>query len=408
LERGRAAERLATVEAELAALARAHGARVGALRDVLEDRVAETRALREAGASEHLVVVGGWLPAALVAELREALATEIGPAVLVEEREAPARDADVPVAFGNRRSLRAFEPLASFVSVPRYGSLDPTPLLALTFPAFVGLMVGDAGYGLILLGLLLWARRRWRAAPVMAILWPIGVLSAAATIGFGILFGEWFGDAGQRLLGLGPLWLDRSEAIIPLLVLAISIGVAQVGLGLVLGMVNAVLLRHRGELARRGALLVSLVAVLVIIGWLARLMPEAMGQIALGALLVALVVLVASAGLAGPIEVIGVLGNVLSYARLMAIGLASVMLALVANRLGGLPENVVLGVGVAALIHALNLVLGFFDSSVQGMRLHYVEFFSKFVEPGGKRYAPFVSALARDGTSSPARASGGP
>lgn len=407
-EQSRVKVRLATVEAELAALSAAHGARVAALRDVLEDRVAEARALHDSGTSDHLVILGGWLPAGRVAELRDALAAEVGPEVLVEERPLQSRDPRTPVAFENRSFLRAFEPLASFISMPRYGSLDPTPLLALTFPAFVGLMVADVGYGLLLLGLLLWARRRWRGQPLMGILWPIGMLSAASTIGFGILFGEWFGDAGQRMLGLGPIWFDRREAIVPLLVLAISIGVAQVGLGLVLGMINAALLRHRSELARRAALLVSLVAVIVLIGWLARLMPAVAGQVALAALLVALIVLVATAGLAGPIEVIGVLGNVLSYARLMAIGLASVMLALVANRLGGLLENVVLGVVVAAVIHALNLVLGFFDSSVQGMRLHYVEFFSKFVEPGGVRYEPFVSALARDGTRLPVRPSGGP
>jgi V/A-type H+-transporting ATPase subunit I len=173
-------------------------------------------------------------------------------------------------------------------------------------------------------------------------------------------------------------------------------------------MINASLLEHRSELARRAALLVSLGAMLVVIGWLARLMPAVVGQVALAALLVALVVLVATAGLTGPIEVIGVLGNVLSYARLMALGLASVMLALVANRLGGLPENMLLGIAVAAAIHALNLVLGFFDSSVQGMRLHYVEFFSKFVEPGGVPYEPFVSALARRAELSPPRSSGGP
>jgi len=399
---------LRKVEAELAALSAAHGARAAALRGVLEDRVAEARALHDSGTSDHLVILGGWLPAGRVAELRAALAAEVGPEVLVEERPHQARDPRTPVAFENRPLLRAFEPLASFVSVPRYGSLDPTPLLALTFPAFVGLMVADVGYGLLLLGLLAWARRRWRGEPVMGIIWPIGMLSAAATIGFGVLFGEWFGDAGQRFLGLGPLWLDRREAIVPLLVLAISIGVAQVGLGLVLGMINAVLLRHRSELARRTALLVSLAAALVIVGWLARLMPAVAGQVALAALLVALVVLVATAGLAGPIEVVGVLGNVLSYARLMAIGLASVMLALVANRLGGLSENLVLGVVVAAVIHALNLVLGFFDSSVQGMRLHYVEFFSKFVEPGGVRYEPFVSTLDRERSRFPARPSGGP
>jgi V/A-type H+-transporting ATPase subunit I len=117
----------------------------------------------------------------------------------------------------------------------------------------------------------------------------------------------------------------------------------------------------------------------------------------LAGLVIALGVLLATLGLAGPVEVIGVLGNVLSYARLMAIGLASVMLAVVAARLGGLVENVVVGALVATLVHGLNLALGVFDSTVQGLRLHYVEFFSKFVEPGGVPYAPFASALPESG-----------
>jgi V/A-type H+-transporting ATPase subunit I len=69
------------------------------------------------------------------------------------------------------------------------------------------------------------------------------------------------------------------------------------------------------------------------------------------------------------------------------------MLALVADRLGALMPSVVFGVLVAAILHALNLALGVFDASVQGLRLHLVEFFTKFVEPGGTPYAPFTSVL---------------
>jgi V/A-type H+-transporting ATPase subunit I len=89
----------------------------------------------------------------------------------------------------------------------------------------------------------------------------------------------------------------------------------------------------------------------------------------------------------------GVVGNVLSYARLMAIGLASVMLAMIANRMGGLVESVLVGVVIASAFHVLAFVLGFFDASVQGLRLQYVEFFSKFAAPTGVRYQPFTSVL---------------
>jgi V/A-type H+-transporting ATPase subunit I len=221
------------------------------------------------------------------------------------------------------------------------------------------------------------------------------LLAGISTVVFGVLFGEWFGAAGHDLLGIEPVLFDRAEAITTFLLVALAIGVGQVGVGLLLGIVNAALQGHRNELVGRVGLLATLAATLALFGWLAGFVPPTGGHLALALLAVALAVLLASLGIAGPIEAIGVLGNVLSYARLMAIGMASVMLALVANSLGGIIGNVLIGLVVAALLHGVNLVLGFFDATVQGLRLHYVEFFTKFVEPGGTRYEPFASVLSR-------------
>lgn len=386
-------QRIGETEGALADIAATHGPLVAALQLVLGDRIAEARVLAEAGSSEHLVVVGGWVPEAHIDALRGMLEREVGPDVLVMERPGTRTDPSAPVALENRRAFRAFEPLASFVMLPRYGTLDPTPAVALSFPVFVGLMVGDVAYGLILLALLLLARRRWRTSPAMAILWPVGSLAALSTIAFGVLFGEWFGDAGRRMFGIQPVWFDRREDPLALLVIAVSIGFAQIVIGIVLGIVNATLMRRRREAIARSALLASLFAVGGALAFAAGYVSAPIGGVALVMLVGALVVLTASLGIAGPIEVMGTLGNVVSYARLMAIGLASVMLALVANRIGGLFENVIVGVLIAAVFHALNIALGYFDSSVQGLRLQYVEFFSKFVEPGGVRYEPFVSVL---------------
>jgi V/A-type H+/Na+-transporting ATPase subunit I len=265
--------------------------------------------------------------------------------------------------------------------------------MALFFPVFVGLMVGDVGYGLVMLALLWLARRRWVSSVLLRTITPVAVLAGISTVVFGVLFGEWFGSAGHHLLGIEPLLFDRAEALITFMLIAIAIGVGQVAIGLLLGIVNALLQGRRSEAAGRVGLLVVLFAALVLLGALAGLIPPSGGQLALAALLVALVVLVASLGVAGPIEAIGVLGAVLSYARLMAIGMASVMLALVANTLGGVAGNLIVGLLVAALLHGVNVVLGFFDATIQGLRLHYVEFFSRFVEPGGTRYEPFTSVL---------------
>ena len=138
----------------------------------------------------------------------------------------------------------------------------------------------------------------------------------------------------------------------------------------------------------------TLVAIVVLLATAARQLPDVAGVVAGGALIVSLVLLVLTLGIEGPIEALGIVANVLSYARLMAIGLASVMLALVADRLGSLAPNLLAGILIAGLLHALNMSMGFFDASIQGLRLHYVEFFTKFVEPGGTPYAPFASILA--------------
>ncbi len=388
-------DRLAATDAAVGAIAAARGPLLEALRLVLSDRIEEGRLLDAAARSDHLVVVGGWLPARRVAELRTALEGALGSEVMIVERPvAGPNGGGAPIALENGPLTRFFEPLASFIAVPRYRTLDPTPLLAVTFPAFVGLMVGDAGYGLVALVLLVLARRHWRDQPAMTTIWPVGLVMVIATIAFGILYGEWFGPTGSRLLGIQPIWLDRRESVIPLLILALSIGVAQVGLGLGLGMVTATALHRRRELVSRGALLVTLVAIVVLAATAARLLPDVAGVVAGGALISSLVLLVLTLGIEGPIEALGIVANVLSYARLMAIGLASVMLALVADRLGSLAPNLLAGILIAGLLHALNMSMGFFDASIQGLRLHYVEFFTKFVEPGGTPYVPFASILA--------------
>jgi len=90
------------------------------------------------------------------------------------------------------------------------------------------------------------------------------------------------------------------------------------------------------------------------------------------------------------------IGNWLSYLRIAAIGLASVYLAKVANDMAGMAGNLIVGVIIALLIHALNLVLGAFSPTIHSLRLHYVEFFRKFYEGGGRPYQPFKSCMPLD------------
>jgi len=390
------------LESEFRQLSEQNTEDVSALQLVLGDRMAETRELSCAAHSDHLVVFTGWIPAARLDGFREKLAEDLGDDVLiVDHGDAPTVGQEPPVAIANGPISRSFEPLSRFVAVPRYGTIDPTPLLALTFPAFVGLMIGDAGYGIVLLAILLVFRARMKRSPMLSKVWPVGLTMAMSMIFFGVLFAEIFGETGRHVLHFEPILFDRSDhesAIIIMLVIAISIGFAQVGLGLALGVWNAAQLEHRREAIGRAALLVGLVMVVVMAVAVGGLLPTEVIAIAVASLIAATVIAALSMGIAGPIEMLGVMSNVLSYARLMAVAFAGVMLALIAEELGALMPGIVFGVLVAILLHSLNLALGIFDASIQGLRLHYVEFFTKFVEPGGTPYAPFTSVLGAHGS----------
>jgi V/A-type H+-transporting ATPase subunit I len=105
---------------------------------------------------------------------------------------------------------------------------------------------------------------------------------------------------------------------------------------------------------------------------------------------VAFPLLLALEGIVAVIEVLSTFGHILSYARIMAIGTASVMLAVVANRMVGTMGSALVGVLFALLFHVVNFAIGVFSPTIHALRLHYVEFFGKFYSPGGTKYEPLA------------------
>ncbi len=367
-------------------------------RAFVDGRLAQLDALRKAGTTARTFTLVGWVPQDELGGLAEALQAEAGPEVLVAELEVTS-DELPPILLRNPRPAQPFELLVGMLALPRYGTFDPTVLMALFMPFFFGLMLGDVAYGLLLLGLAWWAGRRWGGrSRVAADLTRILAMGAAWAVLWGVVFGEVFGDLGRRLVDLEPLWIDREEAIQPLLLLAVGIGAAHMVLGLVLGLWVSARAAERRLFGERAALLLALCALFAVAGVAADRLPAGAMTPAVAAVVVALVVLVAlqwPLGLVmGPLDLIGAVTNVLSYLRIAAIGLASVFLARVANELGA-AAPLALGVAIAALFHAMNLALGAFSPTIQALRLHYVEFFTKFYEPGGEPFAPFGAAAAR-------------
>lgn len=380
---------LAGIEDERRGLARRHGNDLARARAVLRDRLAGIEARRHVLETDRAFVLEGWLPTRATPRLESRLAESFDGTVEVERiaTEAWAGEA-APVVLSNPRMFRPFETIVRLFPLPHYGTIDPTPFVAVFFPMFFGIILGDVGYGLVLGFLAIVFRLRSEPDSLLRSVAGIAGACSVFTIAFGALYGEVFGDLARRAIGLEPIF-DREEALVPFLGFAVALGFVHVLLGLVLGAINSMRLDPRQSLGRG---LSAVVLILIAVALLAavRILPGSFFTPAVVALLVAFPVLVVVEGFLAPVEILSTIGNVLSYARIMALGTASVVMAIVANRLVGALGGAVVGVLFGLLFHLVNFALGVFGPTIHALRLHYVEFFGKFYSPGGVRYRPFA------------------
>jgi V/A-type H+-transporting ATPase subunit I len=187
------------------------------------------------------------------------------------------------------------------------------------------------------------------------------IISSIPSIIFGFLFGEFLGNLGEMMGWIQPVYLlgiswNRAKAIIPMLILAISVGVAHFFLGLFRGMRNAIILKSRMHFAERTGMILMISGIIVLLVTFAGVVPESTVYVAVILMLIGLPLILYGAGAFGTIEVMCTVGNILSYPRLMAFGIA------------------IIGIIVAVLLHTLNVVLAMFSPSIHSIRLHLVEF----------------------------------
>lgn len=356
----------------------------------LGERLALYRAAAAAYATRQCFVIQGWMAADDVADLQKTLGESTAGRVVLEPQTILEEDLDrVPVLLRNPGYFSPFELFSKLLPLPRYTSYDPTPFIALFLPVLFGMTLGDIGYGLLLLllaALLVWRLPTGHLASDLGKI--LGVCAGYAVL-FGLLYGELFGTLGEEWFNLHPLWFDRGKAILPMIIFALTVGVVHILFGMLLGIRTDLRRHHRREaLVKLCMLLIILLSVLALVAWLQPQPWLATRPLLIGVGIL-LPVLIAAGGLLAPLELLKTMGNIISYVRIMAIGLSSVLLAVVANRLGGMTGDLLLGILVAGLLHAFNLVLGLFAPTVHSLRLHYVEFFSKFLELGGRRFQPW-------------------
>jgi len=391
---------IATIETRLLNLSSVWYQELVVLQKQLEDINGEVGSYTKFGLSNYTFVIMGWIPSKHLKKTRDAVQEKFGGRAVIRELGVTEGDMKLaPVWYDNPSWVKPFEFIMKLAATPKYREVDPSPILAIFFPLFFGLMVGDIGYGLVILALGLFVRKKFADIPFAQSMSGILILSSIPTIVFGYFYGEFFGNLGEHMGWLHPAEIlgitwNRAEAIIPMLILAISIGVVHVFLGLSLGIRNAIILKSRKHLAERSGMLLMISGIIVLLVATAGLLPPVMTYAAAALMVAGLPLILYGAGAFGAIEVMSTVGNILSYARLMAIGMASVILAIVANELAGAIGIAVVGIIVAVLLHTLNIALAMFSPSIHSIRLHLVEFFSKFYEGGGVTYRPFARAPA--------------
>lgn len=355
-------------------------------------------------ATKNAFVVTGWVPRKRFPIVKAVLLKNTDNKIHIETEEIdwPKEESEVPVELDNPKMSRPFEFFIDLYALPKYREFDPTMFIFFGFPLLFGFMLGDFGYGLVTMALFYFLKK---VIPSLRRLLNVMMFASGATIVFGLLFGEFFG--AEELFGISlPHILSRSHQYMVLLLIAVIIGFVHINWGLIVGFLNKKRthgLKHAvfAKLSwvgafNSGALLI--VHVFDIKAVFAIFSAEAFTPLFVITLYIifalSVVALVIGEGVIGLIELPGIFSNLLSYARLMALGLASVKLAEVINEYAG---NFFAGGGINILYavlllvvgHAINIALGTIGPFLHSLRLHYVEFYTKFFSGGGKRYVPF-------------------
>jgi V/A-type H+-transporting ATPase subunit I len=420
----RTQERIDELQADVDRL---HEERIGHLRRLLW-RLRASRILAQTIAHysrlRYTYLVEGWTPAAKIPQLQEHVG-RVSNEVMIEVSPPQSRqEAGTPVALEQVSPLKAFQSLVTTYSQPLYGELDPTPLMAITFPLIFGIMFGDVGHGLLLLllGILL-ASRAIKKLRGLANFGAVVIACGVTSMIFGFLYGSVFGN--EELLT--ALWVEPLDEIMDILLATVGIGAILLSVGMIVNMANALLLGHWGHALFGHNGLANLVFYWALLGLGWNVLPQVLGieeSLQLPETLIdilpwlavisALMVAFSEAlenlvegrrPLVGdsvgtylvqlPVEIfemlISLFSNTLSYVRMGAFAVAhgtlSLVIFIIADTLG---EG---SVGYWAVVVLGNLFVVGFEGMIVGiqtLRLEYYEFFSKFFAGGGASYHPLM------------------
>ncbi|HEV2519874.1 MAG TPA: V-type ATP synthase subunit I [Thermoplasmata archaeon] len=405
-------QELGAIRARLGALAQAWYPTIAATEEALSIENHKFEQWNRFGAGAQVFALEGWIPKRERTRLQASLDLALAGRAAVYDLSTGE---EAPTYMENPRGVRFYEFFIRFYSIPQASEWDPTWIFAIAFPIFFGLMLGDVGYGLVILLVSLWmiagfpGRRRVPASLkgfVKLIMPPSAMRQLAWTllpaafiaIGLGTAFDAFFGF--RFLPSPFPLLDPTSVTGLPkLLLIAGYIGLAMVTVGFLLGALRQYYRRHyRAAIGKVGGILYAWGIATIGLALL-RTQPILPIWVSPG-ILAAYIGLIAGAlmllleGFEGVMGIIEIVSHILSYTRLVGILLASVILAFVIDQISvGMFHSGSIGLFVVGLIllvfgQTFNLILGVFEPGIQGARLIFVEQFSKFYSGNGRAFRP--------------------
>ncbi|MDP6156150.1 MAG: V-type ATP synthase subunit I [Candidatus Thermoplasmatota archaeon] len=365
------------------------------------------------GKTEDTVVISGWVEEEKKNDLQKCLK---GLKYIEISFSEPDTEKDtVPSSLSHSKYLRPFEGLINTFSPPKYNDFDPTPFAGVLFVLFFGMMLGDAGYGLIILAGCIWIGTKTKEG-FAATLAYIGKYVAVITIITGLVTGSFFGDLIPRLIfgdplrplypafSIGPILLpyDPLRNPIPLFLVSLALGLITIYLSVILSTITHIKQKEiKTAIFEDFSLLILIPSlVILIINMLDMLeMPSNMVMIGFVGVGSGLVLANIKKPVLALFDVTGFIGDLLSFARILALGLATVGLAMTWNIIAEmfLPLDSVLG-GIIKMVliliillafHTFNFLFQTLGACIHSLRLQYIELFNRCYSGGGVLFKPF-------------------
>lgn len=359
--------------------------------------------------TEYTAIITGWVPESSADEV----ISELESAGAAYELRDPEENEDVPVLLKNNKFAESFEPVVGLYSLPKYGAYDPTMVMSIFYLIIFALMFADVGYGLVLLvGCLLGLKLMKPRGSLKKFLQMFAYCGVACMV-TGVLFGGYFGDLPTKMavnmFGAAEeadlaLWFNPIND--PMTFLVVSLAIGAIHLVGALAVKFYILWRSGKRLDAvfdAGAwILVFLGAGIAIVGVM---LGNVLSTVGLVLVILGYLTLICTQGRAekNPVmkvlkglmalyDTISYVSDLLSYSRILSLGLASAVIASVFNiigTMGGFSFGGIVIFVIAVLVgHLLNIAINVLGSFVHTSRLQYIEFFGKFYDDGGRAFVP--------------------